>query len=138
MGLCLDLCVIFWGVGWGGTLLLKYFYFFLVGVVFFQILGRQFFFKFLFQFFLFLFSVLWWKFITFCSTFTHSFTQTFSCFGGNCKCWKVCFFVLGKDKQLNNCFWKILVALRRAGWCDLCRLICSFGPTLLAGLAGRS
>ena len=25
----------------------------------------------------------------------------------------------GIDKQLNNCFWKIRVALKRAGWCDL-------------------
>ena len=49
----------------------------------------------------------------------------------------VLFFVLGQQ-QLNNCFWKIRVALRRTGWCDLCRLICSFRLTLLAGLAGMS
>ena len=29
-----------------------------------------------------------------------------------------CFFVFGKQ-QLNNCFWKIWVALIRASWCDL-------------------
>ena len=50
----------------------------------------------------------------------------------------VFFGFLGKDKQLNNCFWKIWVALRRAGWCDLCRMICIFGLILLAGLVGRS
>ena len=29
------------------------------------------------------FSVLWWKFIIFCSTFTHSFTQFFFMFWGS-------------------------------------------------------
>ena len=28
-------------------------------------------------------------------------------------------FVFGKDKQLNNCFGKIRVALVRAFWCDV-------------------
>ena len=31
----------------------------------------------------------------------------------------VLYFVFGKNKQLNNCFWKIQVALIRAGWCHL-------------------
>ena len=29
------------------------------------------------------------------------------------------FLFLGNNKQLNNCFWKIRVALIRASWCDL-------------------
>ena len=45
---------------------------------------------------------------------SHSFTEIFLCIWGKCKCWSVCFFVFGK-KQLNNCFWKIWVALKRAG-----------------------
>ena len=31
----------------------------------------------------------------------------------------VLFLFFGNNKQLNNCFWKIWVALLRAGWCDL-------------------
>ena len=31
----------------------------------------------------------------------------------------VFFLFLSKDKHLNNCFWKIRVALKRAIWCDL-------------------
>ena len=56
----------------------------------------------------------------------HSLTQFFSCMWGKCKCRTVCIFVLGQE-QLNNCFWKIRVAFRRAGWCDLLQanlLIC--------------
>ena len=59
----------------------------------------------------------------FSSTFTHSLTQFFNVFGRNVSLDGVLFC----HKQLNNCFWKILVALRMVGWCDLCRVICSFG-----------
>ena len=45
---------------------------------------------------------------------------------------RVLYFVLGNNKQLNNCFWKIQVALIRASWCDLVQV------DLLAGLVGRS
>ena len=65
----------------------------------------------------------------------HSLIHSHNCFrvyGGS-----VLFLFLGIDIQLNNCFWKIQVALRRDSWCDLCRLICSSGLSLLAGLAGR-
>ena len=34
-----------------------------------------------------------WGGTNICSTFTHSFTQFFSCIWGKCKCWTVCFFV---------------------------------------------
>ena len=70
----------------------------------------------------------------------HSFIHTifFMFWGVSVSVGQCAFLFLGKDKQLNNCFWKILLAFRRAGWCDLCRLICSFGLTLLAGLAWRS
>ena len=36
-----------------------------------------------------------------------------------CKCWTVCFFVFGQP-QLNNCFWKIRVALTRARFGETC------------------
>ena len=50
----------------------------------------------------------------------HSFTHShiFLYFGGKCRCRMVCFIFQG-DKELDNCFWKIRVALIRAGWCDL-------------------
>ena len=44
-----------------------------------------------------LFYLTFWVFagtIIICSTFTHSFTHFLSCFGGKCKCWIVCFFIL--------------------------------------------
>ena len=43
----------------------------------------------------FFFSVLWSRFINVCLTFIPSFTQYFSFTVGKCKCWTVCFFVLG-------------------------------------------
>ena len=46
-------------------------------------------------FWLIFFSVLWWRFINICLTFTPSFTQFFSCTVGKCKCWTVFFFVFG-------------------------------------------
>ena len=81
-----------------------------VGVVLLGLLRGQFFFK----VFLKKFSVLWWNFINICSTFTNSFTQFFWCIWGKCKCWMAYFFVFGQQ-QLNKCFWKFRVALRRAG-----------------------
>ena len=125
--------------GGGESLVLKFIFFFFFwrgwGWFYLEFLGVT---GQLFKFFLllFFFSVLWWNFINICLTFTHSFTF-FLCIWGKCKCWTVCFFVFGQQ-QLNNCFWKVWVALRRASWCDWCRLICLFGLTLLAGLAGRS
>ena len=66
---------------------------------------------------LFLFwGVLRWKFISFCSTFTHSFIQFFRESG---EVLDSVLFVLSIDKQLINCFWKIRMFLRRASWCDL-------------------
>ena len=62
---------------------------------------------------------MWWNFINTCSTFTHSFTQFFSCFSGSQGVGRCALLILGKDKQLNNCFWKIGLALKKAGWCDL-------------------
>ena len=61
-----------------------------------------------------------WNFIYWCITFIHSFTQFFSCIWGKCKCWVVCFFCFWATASSSiNCFWKILVVLIRAGWCDL-------------------
>ena len=51
----------------------------------------------------------------------HSLIQShnfFSCIWGNVSVGRCAFLVFGQQ-QLNNCFWKIWVALRRAGWCDL-------------------
>ena len=43
----------------------------------------------------------------------------FCVFGGSVSVGRCAFLFLGINKQLNNCFWKIGVALRRAGRCDL-------------------
>ena len=71
-----------------------------------------FYFEFLEDYFLsrgfFSLSVLWWKFINICLTFTNSFTQ---------------FFCVLLESVSVNCFGKISVALKGPGWCDLCRLI---------------
>ena len=130
MDWCLDLCyLLFGGLDFGFIYI-----FFLAGggVAFFGILrGSKFFlnffpiflklFKKIFFYFLFnFFSVLWRNFINICSTFTHSFTQFFSCVGGKCKCWTMCFFFVLGQQQLNNCFWKIREALRRAGFGATC------------------
>ena len=40
------------------------------------------------------FSALWWKFITICLTFTHSFTQFFCVFGGSVSVGRCAFFVV--------------------------------------------
>ena len=72
-------------------------------------------------FFFFFFLVLGLKFINICSTFAHSFTQFFSCTVGKCKCWTVCFCCFWAIKQqFYNCFWKIRVALKRAGFGVTC------------------
>ena len=79
------------------------------------------------------FSVLWWRFINICLTFTHSFTQFFSCIVGMCKCQTVCFFLfLGINIQVVNCFWKNLVSLKRAWLVQLVRA----NPLIWADSAG--
>ena len=54
----------------------------------------------------------------------HTFIHTIF-FGtvGRCKCWMVCFFVFGHRVTCSlivNCFWKIRVALKRAGFGATC------------------
>ena len=83
---------------------------------------KNFFFNFLKKivyFFIFL-SVWWWNFINISSTFTHSFTQLFCVLGGSISVGWCAFLFLSKDIKLINCFWKIRVALRRAGFGATC------------------
>ena len=48
-------------------------------------------------------------------------SHNFFMYCGKCKCWIVCFFLfLSIDIQLINYFWKIRVALRRAGFGATC------------------
>ena len=76
MDWCLDLCYLggrlFGWFSWNsyGTYFIEVFFYFLSKM-------KKKFFLLLFYFF----TVLWWNFINVCSTFTHSFTQFFSCIG---------------------------------------------------------
>ena len=137
MDWCLDLCYFFGGVGLGGGVLLSSNFIFGWGCFSLEYLGDKFylscFFYFLFNFFFFnflkiknffffcyfFFTVLWWNLINICSTFTHSLTQFFLCIGGSVSVGRCAYFVLGQQ-QLNNCFWKIWVALRRARFGATC------------------
>ena len=70
-------------------------------------------------FFYFIFFVLCWKCIYICLTFTQSLTQFFVLWGsvsvGRCA-----FCVIGASFAVINCFWKIRVALKRAGFGATC------------------
>ena len=116
MGLCLDLCYLFWGKFRFKIIFLNWFYLeFLVDNSFLN-LKKKFFLCFVVE-----------LSISICSTFTHSFTHFhtfFSCIWGSVSVGRCAFLFLGIDTQLINCVWKIRVALRRASWCELCRLIC--------------
>ena len=138
--ICVWIFVNILGVGVGGSFILKFFFFFFWwGLVYFLNLGRKFFFKFLFQNFFHFFFCFVMEVVLFFVQHSLIHSHNFFCvFGESVSVGRCAFLFLGKDKQVNNCFWKIWVALRRGGWCDLCRLICSFGLTLLAGLAGKS
>ena len=109
MGLCLDLCYLFWG--WG-KFSFKITFFFEWGWFYLEFLGNYFL-KFFLNFFSLCFVVELYSYLF----NIHSFIQFFSCIWGKCKCWAVCFFVFGQQ-QLNNCCWKTRVALRRASWVD--------------------
>ena len=74
---------------------------------------------------------MWWKFSNIYLTFTHSH-NVFYVFGGSVSVGRCAFLFWGKDKQLNNCFWKIPVPLKRA-W--LVRLVRA-NPLIWADSAG--
>ena len=74
----------------------------------FNVLGGLFFIKWIFCLLIF-FSVFWWNFVNICLSFTHSFTQFFSCTVGRCKCWMVCVLCFGQSYSL-------LIVFGRFGW----------------------
>ena len=57
-----------------------------------------------------------------CFGVKHSFTHSlnfFHVFGGSVSVGWCAFCFWSTTRSFNNCFWKIRVALIRAGWCDL-------------------